>query len=94
MRFIDKFARPVATAGEVRPTDIAPVIAPNKDGRLDEEDVKALADFGKLKAAFFSKPITNELCNVVVMSEDVVNRGETCDEWLLYENDLRFLHQF
>ena len=62
-------------------------IAPNKDGRLDEEDVKALADFGKLKAAFFSKPITNELCNVVVMSEDVVNRGETCDEWLLYEND-------
>ena len=62
-------------------------IAPNKDGLLDDEDVKALADFGKLKAAFFSKPITNGLCNVVVMSEDVVNRGETCDEWLLYEND-------
>ena len=62
-------------------------IAPNKDGLLDDEDVKALADFGKLKAAFFSKPITNGLCNVVVMSEDVVNRGETCDEWLLYENN-------
>ena len=62
-------------------------IAPNKDGLLDDEDVKALADFGKLKAAFFSKPITNGLCNVVVMSEDVVNHGETCDEWLLYEND-------
>ena len=27
-------------------------IAPNKDGLLDDEDVKALADFGKLKAAF------------------------------------------
>ena len=62
-------------------------IAPNKDGLLDDEDVKALADFGKLKAAFFSKPITNGLCNVVVMSEDVVNHGETCVEWLLYEND-------
>lgn len=62
-------------------------IAPNKDGLLDDEDVKALRDFGKFKAAFFSKPVTNGLCNVVVMSEDVVNRGEACDEWLLYEND-------
>ena len=62
-------------------------IAPDKDGRLDDEDVKALADFGRLKAAFFSRPVTNGLCNVVVMSEDVVNCGETCDEWLLYEND-------
>ena len=60
-------------------------IAPNKDGLLDDEDVKALADFGKLKAAVFSKPITNGLCNVVVMSEDVVNRGETCDEWQLFD---------
>lgn len=60
-------------------------IAPNKDGLLDDEDVKALADFGKLKAAFFSKPITNGLCNVVVMGEDVVNRGEACDEWQLFD---------
>ena len=60
-------------------------IAPNKDGLLDDEDVKALADFGKLKAAFFSKSVTNGLCNVVVMREDVVTYGETCDEWLLYE---------
>ena len=62
-------------------------IAPNKDGLLDEEDVKALADFGKLRAAFFSKPVTNGLCNVVVMCEDVVAHGETCGEWLLYESD-------
>ena len=67
-------------------------IAPNKDGILDEEDVKALADFGKLKAAFFSKPVTKGLCNVVVMSEDVVKRGETCDEWLLYESDKKMVY--
>ena len=62
-------------------------IAPNKDGLLDDEDVKALADFGKLKAKFFSQPVTNGLCNVAVMSEDVVKNGETCGEWLLYEGD-------
>ena len=67
-------------------------IAPNKDGLLDEEDVKALADFGKLKAAFFSKPVTKGLCNVVVMSEDVVKRGETCNEWLLYESDKKMVY--
>ena len=54
---------------------------------LDDEDVKALADFGKLKAKFFSQPVTNGLCNVAVMSEDVVKNGETCGEWLLYEGD-------
>ena len=62
-------------------------IAPNKDGLLDDEDVKTLADFGKLKAKFFSQPVTNGLCNVAVMSEDVVKNGETCGEWLLYEGD-------
>ena len=67
-------------------------IAPNKDGLLDDEDVKALADFGKLKAAFFSKPITNGLCNVVVMSEDVVNRGETCDEWQLFDGKEKLIY--
>ena len=67
-------------------------IAPNKDGLLDNEDVKALADFGKLKAAFFSKPITNGLCNVVVMGEDVVNRGETCDEWQLFDGKEKLIY--
>ena len=62
-------------------------ISPNKDGRLDDEDVKALADFCRLKASFFSKPVTNGLCNVVVMSEDVVKNGEMGDEWRLYEGD-------
>ena len=62
-------------------------IAPNKDGLLDEEDVKALADFCKLKAAFFSKPVTKGLCNVVVMSEDVVAHGEVCEGWQLFDGD-------
>ena len=62
-------------------------IAPNKEGLLDEEDVKALADFGKLKAAFFSKPVTKGLCNVVVMSEDVVAHGEVCEGWQLFDGD-------
>ena len=59
-------------------------IAPNKDGLLDDEDVKALADFGKLKAAFFANPVKNGLCNVVVMSEDVVAHGESCEGWQLF----------
>ena len=32
-KFIRKFGRPVVTSGEVRPTDIAPVLAPNKNGK-------------------------------------------------------------
>ncbi|MBO4767864.1 MAG: SOS response-associated peptidase family protein [Lachnospiraceae bacterium] len=32
-RFIDTHARPIITHGEVRPTDIVPVIAPNARGR-------------------------------------------------------------
>ena len=67
-------------------------IAPNKDGLLDDEDVKALADFGKLKAAFFANPVTTGLCNVVIMSEDVVNRGETCDEWRLFDGKEKLIY--
>ena len=62
-------------------------IAPNKDGLLDDEDVKALADFGKLKATFFANPVTNGLCNVVVMSEDVVTHGEACEGWQLFDGE-------
>ncbi|SFQ51595.1 Putative SOS response-associated peptidase YedK [Lachnospiraceae bacterium XBB1006] len=32
-KFIRQFSRPIVTAGEVRPTDIAPVIAPNQKGQ-------------------------------------------------------------
>ena len=32
-RFMTSFGRPILTDGEIRPTDIVPVIAPNKKGR-------------------------------------------------------------
>ena len=64
-------------------------IAPNKDGLLDDEDVKALADFGKLRAAFFANPVKDGLCNVVVMSEDVVVHGEACEGWQLFDGKER-----
>ena len=32
MKFIDTHGRPLVTDGEVRPTDIVPVIAPNAKG--------------------------------------------------------------
>ena len=56
-------------------------IAPNKDGLLDADDVKALAGFKTLKDALFAheaKP--GEAFNVVVMREDI-SKGEQVDEW-------------
>ena len=67
-------------------------IAPNKDGLLDDEDVKALSDFGRLKSSFFSKPVANGPCNVVVMCEDVVKKGETCDAWQLFDNEEKLVY--
>lgn len=60
-------------------------ISPNREGRLDEEDVKALSGFGELQGIFFSRP-SKDLCNVVVMKEDVSN-GENVDEWTLLSGD-------
>ena len=56
-------------------------IAPNKEGLLDADDVKALAGFKTLKDALFAheaKP--GEPFNVVVMREDI-SKGEQVDEW-------------
>ena len=53
-------------------------IAPNKDGRLDEEDVKALKGFKTLKDAFFGE--CRGKCNVIVAWEDVSN-GEVSKDW-------------
>ena len=56
-------------------------IAPNKDGQLDEEDVKALKGFGELRKAFFARPVSPEDgFNVVVFREDL-SAGEQIDEW-------------
>jgi len=66
-------------------------IAPNKDGLLDDEDVKALADFGKLKAAFFARHVDEGgRANVVVMTEDV-SHGELVDGWSLVQEKKKWL---
>ena len=56
-------------------------IAPNKDGLLDADDVKALAGFKTLKDALFAHEAkSGEPFNVVVMRE-VISKGEQVDEW-------------
>ena len=56
-------------------------IAPNKDGLLDADDVKALAGFKTLKDALFAHEVKQgESFNVVVMREDI-SKGEQVDEW-------------
>lgn len=56
-------------------------IAPNRDGLLDADDVKALAGFGHLRNALFAhKANPGEPFNVVVMREDI-SRGEQVDAW-------------
>ena len=56
-------------------------IAPNKDGVLDADDVKALRDFGELRKALFAHEAKDGgQFNVVVLREDVSN-GELVDKW-------------
>ena len=56
-------------------------IAPDKSGRLDADDVRALAGFGVMRNALFAHEAKDgEPFNVVVMREDVSN-GEQVDEW-------------
>ena len=56
-------------------------IAPDKTGRLDADDVRALAGFGVMRNALFaSEAKDGEPFNVVVMREDVSN-GEQVDDW-------------
>ena len=57
-------------------------IAPNKDGVLDEADVKALANFNVIRSALFAHEVKSGEVpfNVVVMSEDI-SKGERVDKW-------------
>jgi hypothetical protein len=56
-------------------------VAPNKDGLLDADDVKALAGFKTLKDALFKQEVKQgEPFNVIVMSENI-SKGEQVDEW-------------
>ena len=62
-------------------------IAPNKDGLLDEEDVKALKGFKAIKDAFFARTAgpRNEPFNVIVMREGL-EAGESVDNWNIQVN--------
>ena len=56
-------------------------IAPNKDGLLDDEDVRALKGFKTIKDAFFAhEAAPGEKFNVLVMREDL-SQGERVDAW-------------
>ena len=59
-------------------------IAPDKDGRMDPEDVKALEGFSTLRKAFFAHEVSEpgRPFNVVVLSEDI-SKGEQVDHWKL-----------
>ncbi|MBQ3343544.1 MAG: alpha-L-fucosidase [Kiritimatiellae bacterium] len=60
-------------------------VAPNRDGVLDEEDVRALKGFAVIKEAFFAHEVERdgEPFNLVVMAEDI-SCGEQVDHWTLY----------
>ncbi len=57
-------------------------IAPDRHGRVADEDMAALRRFGELRKEFFAKEVTSGLCNVVVLREDVA-RGERVVGWSL-----------
>jgi len=59
-------------------------IAPDRRGRLTDEDVGSLKRFDAVRKSFFSKPVATaaEPFNVVVMTEDVTG-GERVDAWRL-----------
>ena len=58
-------------------------IAPDKSGRLDADDIRALAGFGVVRNVLFAHEAkSGEPFNVVVMREDISN-GEQVDEWEL-----------
>ena len=67
-------------------------IAPNKCGRLDEEDVKALNGFGTIKNAFFAHEVIGDgkPFNVIVLEEDV-SGGEQVDHWHLFDGETKCL---
>ena len=68
------------TVGNGATMDIG--IAPDRRGRLTDEDVGCLRRFEEIRKEFFSKPVADASSpfNVVVMTEDI-ERGERVDEW-------------
>ena len=68
------------TVGNGATMDIG--IAPDKRGRLTDEDAGCLRRFAQIRREFFSKPVKDASTpfNVIVMAEDI-GRGERVDEW-------------
>ena len=64
-------------------------IAPNREGRVADEDVRALKGFKTLLDAFFANEVTEEGApfNVIELSEDLAN-GEQVDRWRFMVDDL------
>ena len=56
-------------------------IAPNKDGLLDEDDVRELKAFKRIVDALFANRVKDgESFNIIEMREDLSN-GEQVDGW-------------
>jgi len=67
-------------------------LAPNRDGVLDEADVKALSGFALMRRALFAHEVKDgEDFNVVVMAEDI-SKGERVDEWEFVNGGNAILH--
>jgi len=68
------------TVGNGATMDIG--IAPDRRGRLTDEDVGCLGRFAEIRMEFFSKPVKDASTpfNVIVMTEDI-EHGERVDEW-------------
>jgi len=68
------------TVGNGATMDIG--IAPDRRGRLSDEDVGCLRRFAEIREEFFSKPVADTASpfNVIVMTEDI-EHGERVDEW-------------
>ena len=81
--------RYLATVGNAATLNLG--IAPNRDGLLDEEDVRALKGLGDLRKLFFAKEAKDgEPFNVVVMKEDV-SKGELVDGWSILADGRQIL---
>ncbi len=57
-------------------------IAPNRDGQLSPEDVRALARFGEIRKALFAEQVDSGPANIVEMREGI-SFGERIDGWRL-----------
>ena len=79
------------TVGNGATMDIG--IAPDRRGRLTDEDAGCLRRFAEIRRAFFSNPVRDPATpfNVIVMAEDIA-RGERVDEWRIFLDGRELAH--